>query len=89
VAGALSELPMVVGSDTRQQRGNDRQEGITGGGFPYLLFLFSRMQVYLFSLRSYVLDSRGGEESAEKTPEINLRVSASPRGNEAFKPSRV
>jgi len=30
VAGALSELPMVVGSDTRQQRGNDRQEGITG-----------------------------------------------------------
>ena len=49
----------------------------------------SRMLLYLFSLRSYVLDSRGGAESAEKTPEINLRVSASPRGNEAFKPPRV
>jgi len=33
-------------------------------------------KLYLFSLRSYVLFSRGGAESAEKSPEINLRVSA-------------
>jgi len=38
-----------------------------GNGLPVL---------YLFSLRSYVLFSRGGAESAEKSPEINLRVSA-------------
>ena len=45
--------------------------------------------IYLFGLRSYVLCSRRGAESAEKSPEINLRVSASPRGNETFKPSQV
>ena len=35
-------------------------------------------------MRSYVLFSRGGSESAEKSSEINLRVSASPRGNETL-----
>jgi len=50
---------------------------------------FAHPDLYLFSLRIYVLCSRGGAESAEKNPEINLRVSASPRAHETFEPSKI
>jgi len=64
--------------------------GMTGATVTQNQGFLNRAQDFIpVYLRSYVLCSRRGAERAEKSPEINLRVSASPRGNETFKPSQV